>query len=56
MIAGTSACSNGRFFCQNIGHEPKLINASFVDDSVCGACISFFLSSFCSDYLYNENN
>jgi len=37
MLAGTSACKNGKFFCQNIGHEPRLINASFVDDSVCGA-------------------
>lgn len=53
MIAGTSACRNGKFFCQNIGHEPKLINASFVDDSVCGACV-LYLGILV--YLHTENN
>ena len=34
--AGTSACSNGQFYCRNRGHQPLLLNASFVDDGICG--------------------
>jgi len=33
---GTSACSNGRFYCRNRGHQPLLLNSSFVDDGICG--------------------
>lgn len=33
---GTAACANGSFYCPNIGSEPKILNASFVDDGVCG--------------------
>ena len=33
---GTAACSNGRFYCRNKGHQPLLLNSSFVDDGICG--------------------
>lgn len=32
---GTSACSNGSFFCQNAGHIPAYIPSSRVNDGVC---------------------
>lgn len=35
-IPGTSACSNGSFYCRNRGFEPKIISSPFVDDGVCG--------------------
>ncbi|PNW70569.1 hypothetical protein CHLRE_17g725350v5 [Chlamydomonas reinhardtii] len=35
---GTAACHNGRFYCRNLGHEPKLLAAAFVDDGVCDCC------------------
>ena len=35
-FTGTSACPNGKFFCMNLGAEPVRLNASFVDDGVCG--------------------
>ncbi|PNH10213.1 Glucosidase 2 subunit beta [Tetrabaena socialis] len=35
---GTSACHNGRFYCRNLGHEPRLLAAAFVDDGVCDCC------------------
>lgn len=47
VFAGTSACSNGRFYCRNRGHQPLIINASFVDDGICGmllvqcCCLTF---------------
>lgn len=34
---GTSACPNGRFYCANKFFLPLLLNASMVDDGVCGA-------------------
>ena len=34
--AGTSACANGVFYCRNRGHEPLRVNASMVDDGICG--------------------
>ena len=33
---GTSACSNGRFYCENKGHFPRYIRSSRVNDGVCG--------------------
>ena len=33
---GTSACLNGQFYCQNLGDEPRVLNASMVDDGICG--------------------
>lgn len=35
---GTSACENGRFFCENVGSKPKTISSMFVDDGVCDCC------------------
>ena len=35
-LAGTSACAKGKFYCANVGHEPLRLNASMVDDGVCG--------------------
>ena len=37
FIAGTAACAKGTFFCRNRGHMPLTLNASFVDDGICGA-------------------
>ena len=36
LAAGTSACPTGRFFCRNRGHQALLLNASVVDDGICG--------------------
>ncbi|KAK9822678.1 hypothetical protein WJX81_008213 [Elliptochloris bilobata] len=35
---GTSACSNGSFYCRNRGHLPLRLNASMVDDLLCDCC------------------
>eukprot|EP00291_Cryptomonas_curvata_P007818 CAMPEP_0172179488 /NCGR_PEP_ID=MMETSP1050-20130122/16648_1 /TAXON_ID=233186 /ORGANISM="Cryptomonas curvata, Strain CCAP979/52" /LENGTH=170 /DNA_ID=CAMNT_0012852381 /DNA_START=185 /DNA_END=693 /DNA_ORIENTATION=+ len=35
---GTSACSNGKFFCQNKGHKSKILAASRVNDNICDCC------------------
>eukprot|EP00894_Picocystis_sp_ML_P002606 jgi/Pico_ML_1/53123/g3729.t2 len=35
---GTNACVNGKFYCNNYGHEAKTIYASFVDDGICDCC------------------
>lgn len=32
---GTSACANGRFFCENTGHISKSIPSSRVNDGIC---------------------
>ena len=35
---GTSACSNGKFYCENAGHQAKVIDASKVMDGICDCC------------------
>lgn len=32
---GTSACTNGRFYCENKGHVPSFISARYVNDGKC---------------------
>jgi protein kinase C substrate 80K-H len=32
---GTSACANGRFYCENVGFEPHYIRSFKVNDGVC---------------------
>ncbi|TYK21742.1 glucosidase 2 subunit beta isoform X2 [Cucumis melo var. makuwa] len=35
---GTSACSNGKFYCRNAGHAPLLLFSSRVNDNICDCC------------------
>ena len=35
---GTSACTNGSFFCQNTGYKSAYIPSSWVNDGVCDCC------------------
>merc|ERR1712106_276109 len=35
---GTSACPNGKFFCENAGHKALVIPSSRVGDTVCDCC------------------
>ncbi|EPY49735.1 glucosidase II Gtb1 [Schizosaccharomyces cryophilus OY26] len=35
---GTSACSNGKFFCKNDGYISKYIPSNWVDDTKCDCC------------------
>ncbi|XP_031249367.1 glucosidase 2 subunit beta [Pistacia vera] len=35
---GTSACPNGKFYCQNTGHAPRKIFSSRVNDGICDCC------------------
>lgn len=35
---GTSACPNGRFYCQNAGHIPVVLFSSRVNDGICDCC------------------
>lgn len=35
---GTSACSNGQFFCKNAGFKGSYIFSSRVDDGICDCC------------------
>lgn len=35
---GTSACTNGSFYCENSGHKPRYIPSTWVNDGVCDCC------------------
>ena len=35
-FVGTSACPDGKFYCQNLGHMAKVIQSSRVNDGICG--------------------
>eukprot|EP00897_Mesotaenium_endlicherianum_P002647 jgi/Mesen1/240/ME1142463C07567 len=35
---GTSACSEGRFYCRNRGHAPLTVFSSRVNDGICDCC------------------
>ncbi|OZJ05118.1 hypothetical protein BZG36_01389 [Bifiguratus adelaidae] len=35
---GTSACPNGSFYCENVGHMGRTIRSSRVNDGVCDCC------------------
>lgn len=35
---GTTACANGKFYCENAGHKPAYIPSSWVNDGVCDCC------------------
>jgi len=35
---GTSACPNGKFFCENQGHKALVIPSSRVNDGICDCC------------------
>ncbi|XP_077241191.1 calmodulin-binding protein [Tasmannia lanceolata] len=35
---GTSACPEGKFYCQNVGHAPLRLFSSRVNDGICDCC------------------
>ncbi|CAN1184805.1 Glucosidase 2 subunit beta [Linum perenne] len=35
---GTSACPEGKFYCQNVGHLPTTLYSSRVNDAICDCC------------------
>jgi len=47
---GTSACTNGRFYCVNPGHKSSVIPSSRVNDGICDCCDAsdeYFSSANC---------
>lgn len=45
VIAGTSACPAGRFYCRNLGSTPQFIFSSHVNDHFCG---KYIFNSLCT--------
>ena len=43
ICSGTSACSNGFFFCENRGHRGSYIMSSRVNDGICGKSVSIYI-------------
>nr|XP_031833510.1 glucosidase 2 subunit beta [Nomia melanderi] len=35
---GTSACTNGSFYCENSGHKARYIPSTWVNDGICDCC------------------
>ena len=48
---GTSACPNGRFYCENKGYIGSTIPSHFVGDGVCGKI--FFLVRFVRSFFHS---
>jgi protein kinase C substrate 80K-H len=48
---GTSACPNGRFFCENKGYIGTLIPSHFVGDGICGMFFYQYSKIFYLNYL-----
>ena len=48
-MAGTSACSNGVFYCANKGHSPLTLISSRVNDGICDCCDASDELSGCSN-------
>ena len=40
LLAGSSACVNGKFYCANKGYTAQHLNATMVDDSFCGELVA----------------
>ena len=43
---GTSACKNGRFYCNNIGYRGEYIFSSRVHDGICGMSFMSTISKY----------
>lgn len=56
LCAGTSACENGRFYCENKMYTPKAISSSLVNDQICDCCDGSdeYLTNVCSNTCAEE--